>query len=89
MLRTVIDEVRHSLRRLLARPGYAVLAVITLAAGVGGTAATYGVARSVLFDPLPYAHADQLGVFWKKTDWREGEFLHIRGHVPGFQSVDA
>jgi putative ABC transport system permease protein len=87
MLRTVIDDVRHSVRRLLARPGYAVLAVITLAAGVGGTAATYGVARSVLFDPLPYAHADQLGIFWKKTDWREGEFLHIRGHVPGFRQV--
>ena len=63
------------------------LAVLTLALGVGGTAATYGVARGVLFDPLPYAHEREVGVFWKKTDWTEEEFLYIRGRVPGFQQV--
>ena len=63
------------------------LAVLTLALGVGGTAATYGVAGGVLFDPLPYPHADEVGVFWKKTDWTEEEFLFIRGRVPGFQQV--
>jgi putative ABC transport system permease protein len=83
----LIDDVRHGVRRLLARPGYALLTVITLALGVGGTASTYGVVRGVLFDPLPYAHAGEVGVFWKKTDWTEQEFLHIRGRVPGFQQV--
>ena len=66
---------------------YASVAVLTLALGVGGTASTYGVARGVLFDPLPYAHAREIGVFWKKTDWTEEEFLHIRGRVPGFREV--
>ena len=87
MLRTWIADARYSVRRLLARPGYALLAVLTLALGVGGTAAMYGVARGVLFDPLPYAHAREVGVFWKKTDWTEEEFLYIRGRVPGFQQV--
>jgi len=82
-----IADVRYSLRRLWARPGYALLAVLTLALGVGGTAATYGVTRGVLFDPLPYSHAREVGVFWKKTDWTEEEFLFIRGRVPGFQQV--
>lgn len=27
----------------------------------------------VLFDPLPYAHAREVGVFWKKTDWTDKE----------------
>jgi predicted permease len=84
---TTIDDVRLSVRRLLARPGYALLTVLTLALGVGGTASTYGVARAVLFDPLPYAHGREVGVFWKKTDWTEEEFLHIRGRVPGFRQV--
>ena len=63
MLITLIADVRYSLRRLLARPGYALLAVLTLALGVGGTAATYGVARGVLFEPLPYPNAREAGVF--------------------------
>ncbi len=84
---TTIDDLRFSVRRLLARPGYALLTVLTLGLGVGGTASIYGVARGVLFDPLPYAHAAELGVFWKKTDWTEEEFLFIRGRVPGFRQV--
>ncbi len=87
MLSTLIADARYTVRRLLARPGYALLAVLTLALGVGGTAATYGVARGVLFEPLPYANAREVGVFWKKTDWTEEEFLFIRGRVPGFRQV--
>ncbi len=41
----------------------------------------------MLFDPLPYPHEREVGVFWKKTDWTEEEFLYIRGRVPGFQDV--
>jgi putative ABC transport system permease protein len=87
MLEAWIADARYSVRRLWARPGYALLAVLTLALGVGGTAATYGVTRSVLFDTLPYTRADEAGLFWKKTDWTEEEFLFIRGRVPGFQQV--
>ena len=87
MLRTTIDDVRHSVRRLLARPVHALVTVITLALGVGGTASIYGVSRGVLFDALPYGHAREVGVFWKKTDWTEEEFLFIRGRVPRFRQV--
>ena len=87
MLGNWISDLRYSLRRLSAHPGYAALAVLTLALGVGGTASTYGVARAILFDPLPYPHAQRVGVFWKKTDWTEEEFLFIRGRVPGFEQV--
>src|SRR5688572_17126604 len=86
-METWIADVRYSVRRLWAHPGYALLAVLTLALGVGGTASTFGVARGVLFEPLPYPHARDVGVFWKKTDWTEEEFLYIRGRVPGFQQV--
>jgi putative ABC transport system permease protein len=87
MFGTLIADVRQTVRRLRTRSGYALLAVLTLALGVGGTAATYGIARGVLFDPLPYPNAHETGVFWKKTDWNEEEFLFIRGRVPGFRDV--
>jgi hypothetical protein len=64
---------------------YALLSVLTLALGIGGTAAVFGVAHGVLLSPLPYAHERELGVFWMKTDWTHEEYLHIRGRVPGFR----
>ena len=87
MFGTWIADAPYSLRRLLAHPGYALLAMLTLALGVGGMVSIFGDARGVLFDALPYPHAREVGVFWKKTDWTEEEFLYIRGRVPGFQQV--
>ena len=87
MLESWIADAHFAMRRLRAHPSYAWLAVLTLGLGVGGTASTYSVARRVLFDPLPYTHEREVGVFWKKTDWREEEFVHIRGRVPGFREV--
>ena len=75
------------LRILRRRPVYALLSVLTLALGIGGTAAVFGVANGVLLSPLPYAHERELGVFWMKTDWTHEEYLHIRGRTPGFRQV--
>ena len=87
MLRSWIADAQYAARRLRARPGYTLLAVLTLALGVGGTAAVYGITRGLLFDPLPYAHEREVGVFWNKLDWTEEEFLHLRGRFPGFRQV--
>ncbi len=86
-LEQLVQDSRYGIRVLLRRPTYALLSVLTLALGVGGTAAVYGVARGVLFDPLPFAHEREVGVFWKKTDWTHEEYLYIRGRVPGFSQV--
>jgi predicted permease len=83
----LVQDSRYAIRMLRRRRTYALLSVLTLALGVGGTASVYGVARSVLFDPLPFAHEREVGVFWKKTDWTHEEYLSIRGHVPGFSQV--
>jgi hypothetical protein len=89
-LEAVWQDAKYALRGLARNPGrrsYAALSVVTLALGVGGTAAVYGLARALLFDPLPYAHESEVGVFWKKTDWTEEEFLYLRGRFPGFREV--
>jgi predicted permease len=84
-----IADARYAARRLRARVGYTVLAVLTLALGVGGTAAVFGIARPLLFQPLPYAHADEVGQFWLPGAWYEAEFAHLRGRFPGFRAVAA
>jgi len=87
MLTTLLADARFAARRLLARPGYAILSVLTLALGVGGTAAVFGIARPVLFSPLPFANADRVAMFWMDGSWTEQEITYLRGKFDGFASV--
>jgi putative ABC transport system permease protein len=89
MLESWIIDLRYSARRLLSRPTYTALAVLTLALGVGGTAAVFSVVRTLLLEPLPVAGEAQVGVFWMPGTWTEQEFLHLRPSFPGFQTVAA
>ena len=85
MLESWIMDFRYAGRRLLSRPTYAVLAVLTLALGGGGTAAIFSVVRTLLLDPLPIAREEQVGIFWFDGSWNEREFATLRGQFPGFQ----
>ena len=84
-----IMDARYAARRLVRRPLYALLSVLTLALGIGGTAAVYAIARPILLDPLPYRAEKGLAAFWMPFDWTEQEFLFLRGRIPGFASVAA
>ncbi len=84
-----IMDARYAARRLVRRPLYAFLSILTLALGIGGTAAVYGIARPILLDRLPYAAEEELAQFWMPFDWSEQEFLFLRGRIPGFSSVAA
>lgn len=89
MLRTWFTDAAYAGRRLRTRPIYTLIAVLTLALGIGGTAAIFGIARPLIFDPLPYANANELGMLWMPGWWTEEEYLYIRGHIPGFREVEA
>jgi predicted permease len=59
-VQTLFNDLRYALRQLRKTPGMAVLAVLTLALGIGANTAIFTVIESVLLRPLPYAHSDRL-----------------------------
>ena len=89
MFESWIMDFRYAARRLRRRPTYALLAVITLALGAGGTAAIFSVVRTLLLEPLPIAQEQQVGVLWFPYSWNEQEFLHFRPNFPGFKGMAA
>ena len=86
-LEQLIMDARHAVRRLIRRPRYASLAILTLALGIGGTAAVFGIARAIFFDPLPYKSPESIALFSSPGDWSQREFAFLRERTPGFSQI--
>jgi predicted permease len=59
-LETLAQDVRYGVRTLRKSPGFTVLAVLTLALGIGSATAIFSVVYGVLLRPLPYADSNRI-----------------------------
>ncbi|HET6207247.1 MAG TPA: ABC transporter permease [Terracidiphilus sp.] len=77
---TVLQDLRYSSRQLLRYPGFAIIAIVTLALGIGVATAVFSVAYGVLIDPFPYKDVHTLAT--PKLCWPETGECGWRGYTP-------
>ena len=92
-LETVWQDLRFGGRTLRRNPGFAVIAVVTLALGIGANAAIFSVVNAVLLRPLPWHEPDRAVMIWSrwtafdKTWVASGEVVDYRRRTRTLDSV--
>ena len=80
-MKTFVQDFRYAIRMLRKSPGFAAVAIGTLALGIGANTAIFSLVRAVLLEPLPFGDADRIVAVMEVWKGQRGNVAggHVRG----------
>ena len=78
-MRTVVQDLRYSVRQLVSRPGLTLTALVSLALGIGATTAVFSVIYAALIDPYPFVGADRIVRLTMQSKAGQGDWVNLNG----------
>jgi len=88
-METLLLDIRQAGRKLAQGPGFAIVAISTLALGIGANTAIFSVVNSVLLQPLPYSQPDRLVQLMLKLREETGQAASIPKFMAWKENTDA
>jgi predicted permease len=94
-METLWQDLYYGLRMLWKNPGFAAVAILSLAIGIGANSAIFSVTNALLLRPLSYEGADRLVILWNRSpglnvaqDWfSPGQYLDVKMQNQVFEQV--
>jgi putative ABC transport system permease protein len=90
-----LQDIKYGLRTLLKNPGFAIVAAMTLALGIGANSAIFSLINGIILQPLPYAEPERLIWLWEKQPQLErapftaADFLDYQSQNQTFEEMSA
>src|SRR5271170_3175590 len=78
-MRTLVQDLRYSVRQLGKSPGFAMAAIVSLALGIGATSAVFSVLYAALMNPYPYPAADRIVRLTVDSKADSSEWINLNG----------
>ena len=94
VIEATVSDARFALRLMRRQPAFSLIALMTIALGIGATSTIFGVANGVLLKPLPYPAADRLAMVWMdnkrlplREDWHS--FANLQDYRASNRTFEA
>ena len=85
---TFARDLRYGVRALLRMRGVAVMAILTLALGIGATTTMFSVVHAMLLRPPPFADPDRLVILFNTSVTSRDGLQHLRWSLPNITELE-
>jgi len=86
-MKNILQDLQFTFRQFNRNPSFTIVAILTLAVGIGANTAIFSVVDSVLLQPLPFAHSEELTQIEASSPFPKGWVREYQRRSQSFKSI--